>query len=87
MLTTQMPIFVLFLNAGVLFDCAFLCEYPEAKVLEFYARNDNCTAFPGKRYFKSTKYTSFQKRSLTDYLSYLYQQLKAEKPKSLLQLF
>ena len=51
-----------------------------AKVFDFYARDDNSTALPGKRGVKSIKKIKFRKRSLNDHLSNLYQKLKAEKP-------
>ena len=52
------------------------------QVLEFYARDDVSTALPGKRDAKKVKKRKarLQKRSLNDYLSNLYEKLKAEKP-------
>ena len=50
-------------------------------MLEFYARDDNFTALPGKRDAKmiNTQKVRVQKRSQNDYLTNLYQKLKAEK--------
>ena len=52
------------------------------QVLEFYARDDVSTALPGKRDAKKVKKRKarLQKRSLNDYLSNLYEKLKAEEP-------
>lgn len=48
-------------------------------VLQFYARDDNSTALPGKRDCKKVRKSRIQKRSLND-LSNLYDKLKAEQP-------
>ena len=51
------------------------------KVREFYARDDNSTALPGKRDVKSTRRgTRLQKRALNDYLGNLFQKIMAENP-------
>ena len=49
-----------------------------AEVLRFYACDDNSTALPGKRDAKQMKKVQIQKRSLNDYLSNLYLNIKAE---------
>ena len=53
-----------------------VCE----QVLEFYARDDVSTALPGKRDAKKVKKRKacLQKGSLNDYLSNIYEKLKAE---------
>ena len=49
-----------------------------AEVLRFYACDDNSTALPGKGGAKQMKKAQIQKRSLNDYLSNLYLNIKAE---------